>query len=304
MDKDRERLLLYLYDEMSTGKRAEFETELQDNAHLREILAEEEVLHRLHPVGRAAAVPDEFLQESRILARAALRREKLQKTLLARLAEGLRVLPRCSLRLAGAAALLLLGLLVGRASVASGSGPVTPASLIGPDDLEIVDLRIARIGSGLLRLTFDAVSRVEVEGDIRDASVQSVLTAALGGGMEHSARLQTVELLGQQTASAQVRRALIHALLHDQNPGVRLQAVSALGELAGDEEVRQALRVALQQDLNAGVRIGAIDALRDVRDPTTLMVLGVKAKGDESQYIRRQARRIMEAWNAEAEREI
>jgi hypothetical protein len=199
-------------------------------------------------------------------------------------------------------ALLLLGLYLGRTALSpayviekGARAGASPASLIGPDDLEIVGLRIAAFdpSTGRVRLSFDAVAGVTLEGNLRDEAVQGVLAAALRGDLESAARLQAVDLMQRQTGSSEVRDALIYALLHDENPGVRLKAVEALMGLAHDARVRQALLSALERDLNPGVRVEAIQALRSFRDPVTLRVMEKKATADENPYIRAEARRIV-----------
>ncbi|MFN3162362.1 MAG: HEAT repeat domain-containing protein, partial [Pseudohongiellaceae bacterium] len=81
----------------------------------------------------------------------------------------------------------------------------------------------------------------------------------------------------------------------DQNPGVRYQAVQALVNLTHEERVRDALRYALQQDVNQGVRVEAFNALAEYRDPQTLQVFREQMENDSNEYIRTQARSIVES---------
>ena len=303
MDRQRERVLLYLYDEMSPEEKTAFETELAENPALKALLDQEERFHRVCPAGAGHPPPDDLLTESRLRLRLALRRERERETpLLRRLTDVLQPLTPQVRYAFGAVALLLLGLWLGRTALGpvyviekGARAGVSPASLIGPDDLEMVDLRVTAFdpSTGRVRLSFDAAASVTLEGNLRDEAVQGVLAAALRGDLESAARLQVVDLLQPQAGSSTVRDALIHALLHDENPGVRLKAVEALRGLAHDGGVRRTLLTALERDLNPGVRIEAIEALRPFRDPTTLRVMERKMMADENPYIRAEARRIV-----------
>lgn len=303
LDRQRERVLLYLYDEMSPEEKDAFETELAENPALKALLDQEERFHRACPAGAGHPPPDDLLSESRLRLRLALRRERERETpLLRRLTDVFGPLTPQMRYAFGAVALLLLGLWLGRTALRpvyiiekGARAGASPASLIGPDDLEMVDLRVAAFDppTGRVRLSFDAVASVTLEGNLRDEAVQGVLAAALRGDLESAARLQAVDLMQRQTGSAEVRDALTHALLHDPNPGVRLKAVEALRGLAHDGGVRQALLTALERDLNPGVRVEAIEALGSFRDPVTLRVMERKMVADENAYIRAEARRIV-----------
>jgi hypothetical protein len=300
IDRQREQALAYLYDEMSVEEKTAFEAELAENPALRALLEEEERFHRACPVGAGAPVSEDLLRESRLLLRAALRRERERRVSpLSRLTTLFR--PMAVRYAVGAVALLLLGVFLGRTAL----GPVAPAEKgltgsISPDHLEIVDLRVTRIdpATGAIRLSFAAASRMTLDGNLRDETVQNVLTAAVRGDLESAARLEAIDLIQRQTGSARVREALIYALLRDENPGVRIKAVEALKGLVRDEPVREALLNALAHDGNAGVRIEAIEALKQVQDPKTLRVLEQKMTEDDNAYIREEAGRTVLKWRA------
>lgn len=303
MDRQRERVLSYLYDEMSVEEKTAFDAELTRDPMLRGRLEEEERFHRAYPVGTGTQAPEALLRESRWLLRAALRRERERRASpFSRLTGVFKPLTPQMRYAGGAVALLLLGLFLGRTALGpaytvekGGRIGLSPASLIGPDDLEIIDLRIIEFdpATGRIKLSFSAASSVTMAGNVRDESVQGVLAAALRGDIEPGERLEAVDLMQRQTGSSKVRDALIHALLHDENPGVRLKAVEALKGLSHDARVRQALLSALDRDLNPGVRVEAIEALRSFRDPVTLRVMERKMAADENAYIRAEARRIV-----------
>lgn len=288
----RERVVLYLYGELTAEEEEAFRAEVERDPELRALLAREEQLDHRYPAGRTPRLPEGLLQESRLLLAAALRQET-RLGLLPRLRHWFRPLPSPLAWAGGVLAILLIGVLLGRTALRP--GPSSVVGLIRPDDLQIVSLRVTPVGVGTnqVRLVFDALSWVQVEGTLQDQAVQAVLAAALRrGDLDPGTRLRTVALLGTRDASTQVREALVHALLQDENPGVRLKAVEALKALATYDHVREALRQALLHDLNPGVRLEAIEALAEFRDPATLRALEQKTKSDENVYIRTEAARL------------
>jgi hypothetical protein len=302
-DRQRERALLYLYDEMSPEERTAFEKELSENPALRALLDREERFQRACPVGAGHLPPDDLLTESRLLLRLALRRERERGTpLLRRLADILRPLSPQARYAFGAVALLLLGLVLGRTAFGPAhraeNGAWTTPGALNPDRLEVVDLRVTAFdpSTGAIKLSFATASGRTLEGNLRDEAIQNVLAASLRGDLEAAARLEAVDLMQRQTASARVREALIYALRHDENPGVRIKAVEALKGLVRDEPVRLVLVDALAHDKNAGVRIEAIEALKQFHDPATLRVLKQRMTTDDNPYIRAEAQRAVLKW--------
>lgn len=293
-DTQRERILHYLYGEMTAEERAAFEADLAGDPALRSALAAEERFHRVCPVGEGPEVSEEALQESRLLLRMSLRRERERRpSWVSRVVAGLRDWTPQARYAFGAAALLLLGVALGR-----GIGPGSPPD---GDRLEIIDLRVTAFdpATGRVQISFDAATRMAVEGELKDEAVQRVLAAALRGDAESGARLKAVGLMEGQTAGVGMREALVYALLHDDNPGVRLKAAEALRGLVGDGQVREALITALARDPNPGVRIEAIKAIQRLRDPATLRVLERKMAEDENPYIRAEAKRAVLRWRGE-----
>lgn len=289
-DKElRERVLDFLYGGMNADEEEAFRAELEENAELARLLAEEERFNGELSVGSGAEVPGDLLQENRVLMRAALRREgEVVLSLWARMAAAVgRWMPQIGYA-GGVLAILLCGVLLGRTAFA----PEAERGEIG----RVVDLRVRSFdaASGRVRLELNAISSVELEGNLGDKEVQELLATALQGDMEPGARLQVAGLLRYQATTAEIRGALIYALLEDENPGVRIEAVEGLRELAGDDQVRQALCQALLEDENPGVRVAAVEALRESRDQATLQVLQQKMHVDDNEYIRATARRAFE----------
>ncbi len=308
-DRLKERMLMFLYGEMSSAEEEVFKAELAENSELARTLAEEERFQRLCPPGSGPQMEEELLAESRLLLRATLRQEaRRSSSLLARLAQRVRKIAPGTAFAGGAVAALLAGVILGRTLLVPES-PQGELSLSGlasvnrENEPQVVDLRVGKFNpaTGRVKLSLRSISSVEMEGQVQDAAIQNVLAAALQGDLEPGARLEVVELLRYQTARTEIREALVYALLRDENPGVRIEAIEALKALAGDEQVRQALRTALLEDDNSGVRVAAIEALRKFQDQATLQVLERKMQVDENEYIRAEAGRALDEWRASAQ---
>ncbi len=128
----------------------------------------------------------------------------------------------------GVLAALVVGVFLGRGALQA--TPSTLAGLLRPEDLEVVALRVAHFepATGQVTLVLDAISQIQVEGNLEDRAVQTALATALQGDLEAGTRLQTLDLLQHQGGSTRIREALIHTLAHDDNPGVRVEAIEAL----------------------------------------------------------------------------
>ena len=75
-DKLRERVLMYLYREMSSEEEKAFRAELDRNPLLKSILEEEQKLEEVYPKGSGSKISDDLLWENRLLVRAALQQER------------------------------------------------------------------------------------------------------------------------------------------------------------------------------------------------------------------------------------
>jgi len=287
-----ERVLAHLYGELTPDEEAAFQEQVKRDPELAALLESEGSLHRRLPVGRGAPVPEEALAQSRLLLRAALRRESRRRRapgLFAALRE--RRWPWMGWAVPAA---LFAGIVAGRASwyalPSAGAGGIAAAGD------RVVDLRVREYDptTGTVSLMVDLVSSREVRGSLDDAAIQRLLAAALDRDLLPGARLAAVELLRHQAARAEIRQALARALLEDPNPGVRLVAAEALAGQAGDERVRQALVRALSSDANPGVRVSVIEALREHEDEPTRQALERAVSLDDNRYIRAEARRLLD----------
>jgi len=275
---------------------------------LEERIEKERQLERLYPRGHESHIPEAALRENRLMLRMALRQERRgMRWVLAFLRTRLRWAFLPPVRAAAcAAALLFLGFLLGRSEPGRGVADRVPDggavlnSLVGAGGATVSGLRIRGMdaATGRVQLSFDATSRVTVEGPVRDRSIQSALALAMRTGMRAADRLDVIGLLGGGSAETEIRGALTHALLDDTNPGVRLAALEALRSVVAEADVRQALQEALMHDENPGVRVRAVEVLGQVRDAATLRVMRHKMESDPNTYVRFEARDALERWHS------
>jgi hypothetical protein len=136
------------------------------------------------------------------------------------------------LQLAAAAALLIVGVLVGRA--------MTPAA---PADPQIADLR----------------------ADLRE--MRQMVALSLLQQQSPSDRLKGVTWTRQiEQGDSDVITALLDTLRYDSNVNVRLAAVDALKRFAGDAAVRRGAADALVQQTSPLVQIALIDFIVEIGD--------------------------------------
>jgi hypothetical protein len=146
-----------------------------------------------------------------------------------------------------------------------------------------------------VEIKYDTVSTQSAEGSLNDSRIQQLLLFAARNNYNSGVRLDSVDLLAQQTQEQKVREALMYALRYDTNPGVRLKALDSLGAyVKQDVRVRDAVLEALLNDSNPGVRAEAIHLVEPVRaDSTVREVLQRLAQQDKSGYIRTQSRAVL-----------
>lgn len=301
--KRNESILLYLYGELLPEEKAAFERELSENMLLKEEFEKEKELHELYSQRTGTEVSDSVLFESR---------RRLMDTLNADFSHTSRssaerggiigFLFGNNPKLAGAIAMLVVGIIIGKAvdiEVDFGNGleiidynavqsGTVSVDLLGAQGLEIADLNIHDYDSqsGEIILTLDAVSSVGIKGNIKNPKIQKLLAAALQSDLGPSIRLKTVNLLRVNSKEKKINEALIYALNNDDNPGVRLKAAETLTIARLDRAVMKAFLQALSLDENSGVRMQAIEALTKFNDEEVKEALKDKMVSDENEYIR------------------
>ncbi len=146
---------------------------------------------------------------------------------------------------------------------------VRPSSQFTEDQLS--KLKVAGInftpspyaGSKNVRVQLNAEQPMELDGNLDDSNVRSVLTFVVKNGerFDSGMRLDCLDALKARAEDAEVRAALLAVARKDQNPAVRLKALEGLRDAGIDGTVRQTLLEALQHDSNPGVRVEAVNLL-------------------------------------------
>ena len=158
--------------------------------------------------------------------------------------------------------------------------------------------------NGEVEFTFDEVKRVTMKGKLNDPAVQKILANALVNEKNPGTRIQTANMLANQTmvnnkANPKVKSALITALKFDGNPGVRREALKALLSLPYDNEINESLLYVLEHDKNSGLRIEAINGLASAKlngkiiGQEEMKVLNQKVKNDDNEYVRIRAASLL-----------
>lgn len=306
-EKRQQQVIDYLYGEMDAQQRTAFERDLANDPALQAVLDGEQQLDAALPPGVQPLIDEERLQGNRWQLRQRLLKESRQRTVFTGWLQALRERPLTLALQGGAMAMtFMLGLLVATPSTTPGAdfpvGPslqqaASPLALVSDDDFEIYQLQVNSFNAatGEIDLSFSLASETRLTGNVADQGINRLMAVALQDDIDSAARLDTIHALRAVSAGNDVYEALIQVLVSDQNPGVRYQAVQALVNLTHEERVRDALRHALQQDVNQGVRVEAFNALAEYRDPQTLQVFREQMENDSNEYIRTQARSIVES---------
>jgi hypothetical protein len=179
-----------------------------------------------------------------------------------------------------AATLVLLGLVAGTqysrwSSGRNDGGAQDEAVNVRPDsrltDDQLSKMNVAGInftpspyaGSKNVRVRLSAEQPIELNGNVDDSNVRSVLAFVVKSGkrFDSGMRLDCLDALKARAEDSEVRSALLAAARTDQNPAVRLKALEALHDAGIDSTVREALLESLQHDSNPGVRVEAVNLL-------------------------------------------
>jgi hypothetical protein len=308
----KEWLQLLVYDELTADEHALLDRHLPECPECRQEL---EDLKRFHAaLARAGGlVPeDKIIYEARLNLRTALHSEGTRLSLLQRFQELLSpILPGYRIALGGAA-LVSLGVLLGKwtfFSVDAGD-QIQPADQIAASlngETRITNVRFIDpdAADGEIEFTFDAVSPMHIKGSITDDRVQKVLAHALVNDQNPGVRLRSVNAFSSrisilETPDPEVKAALILAAKTDDNPGVRKEALGALQGIPFDEEIKQALLHVLMRDSNPALRIAAINSLDSARAPgqvpdrDLLEVLRQRMTSDNNSYVRIRAKAALQ----------
>jgi hypothetical protein len=200
-------------------------------------------------------------------------------------------------QVAGAAAMLALGFLTAR---------VAPNSFLGTR-ADLVDLPTSRVryvepvSPGRVQIVLDETRQRVLSGSVDDEAIQRLLLTAAKDPSDAGLRVESVDLLKNNSQSAEVRKALVYSLQHDPNAGVRLKALDGLKQFAQDPDTRQALTQVLLKDDNPGVRTQVIDLLVQRHSDAMVGVLQELMEKEDNGYIRMRCQKVLQEMNASSE---
>jgi hypothetical protein len=317
-DDLKDRISLYLYNELEDGEREALETELESDPELaRAVESERRFLQTLNQRTDRDA-PHALLVECRHdLMRAVYRLGTQPETnfdfsgWLARIPASLR-----SLRLAwqptAALALLVVGFFAGRnteripllSAPARNASPVTEASLIGSGSGSLRDVQSVQVNpeNGTIEIVVEEVTRRTIRGSSQDPHIRGLLITTVQDYPNSGVRLESLDALTPRAADQEVQRALLATMIEDDNPGVRLKALEALKPLHNEPEVRQGLVRILQEDDNPGMRVQAIELLTEKPDRELVSVLQNLVSQESNNYVRLRMMKTLHDLNASVDR--
>lgn len=303
------RVISYLYGDMDAEELRQFETDLETDSQLVQLLEDEQRLDSAIPIGTQPSVSAERLQGNRWLLHQNLQKENRSLFSLQQWLGSLAEKPfAVAFQGAAMAMTFVLGIYVASPAVLTDSPTVeglvatpaevsfSPLQLVNNEDYEIYQLKVNGYDAttGDIDLSFSLASETRISGNVADQNIHGLMAVALQNDIDSASRLDTIDALQTVSAGNEVYQALIQVLLNDRNPGVRYQAVRSLVALAHEDEVRDALRNALSDDVNPGVRLEAFQALVAYPEEETLQIFRQKMDMDSNEFIRKQSRIIVE----------
>ncbi len=307
----QDQVSLYLYDELEDDERIAFEAELERSPELRAALETEKTFLRNLNARSATQPSDALLAECRHdLMREVYRASRTapaSTTWWESFIAGLGGM-RMAWQPTAAFALVALGFWGGSSTGGdwrtmlggpSESQPTQQASLVGLPSMttEVQSVELDE-QQGDVEIVIE--ERRTIRGNPSDPFIRQLLISSVEGSYS-GARLESLEALGQRSGDAEVRRAMIRALLEDENPGVRLNALGSLAAHKDEPEVRRALIEALENDINVGVRVQVIDLLTESPDSGLAGVLQRIVREESNNYVRMRSEQALHALNASVE---
>jgi len=322
-------VVLYFYDELTPGERAEVEVRLQGCAGCQAVLEGLQQLQQVVPATPSVS-PDEATME--MVRRAAFARLRpAPRPASVGLAAWLRPAPLAA-RLALAVLLVaagfwwgakrdglstdlppafamdqpdLGGLLLAGETVQTGSSTIEPTF----GGVEEVTFDAA---AGTVQIRYNTFNEVTVQGRADDVVVRRLLQQALMDQENPAVRLHAARVLGTtgETAlapssppDAELVATLVRLIEEEPNDGIRLQALQALRTLHFRQDlspsVKKTLLGVLLNDKNSAIRIEALQSLTAASLVERDLSRYLQALSeDDNSFIRLEAARLLDTWEA------
>jgi anti-sigma factor RsiW len=306
-EEARKNLPLFLYGELSFDEEELVEVHMDECAACRVALAREKALFQALDGAELVPAP-ELLEESRAELQRRLQTirgggiETRGAGWWNKFREGFTVrfhfAPGIA-QVAGAAAMLLLGFLTARVAPSSFLGNFHSAGMVDPTTSRVRD--VEPLGPRRVQIVIDETHQRVLSGSLDDQAIQRLLLTAAKDQSDAGLRVESVDLLKNNSQSAEIRTALVYALEHDTNAGVRLKALDGLKQFAEDPNTRQALTQVLLTDDNPGVRTQVIDLLVQRHTEAMVGVLQELMEKEDNGYIRMRCQKVLQEMNASVE---
>ncbi len=310
------RTLLPLFDsaELTAIEKRQIDDHLTSCPNCREELAAIRALHadlkRADTFEPSAAM----MTDLRHGLRRRLRQESLRPNWQEKLGNLLLGNFRPVVQLGFAAALLLIGIIVGRQFFSPAAAPAQqfdmlsyltpgkpitiPSGYLAPSIANVQTISFDP-NTKEVQVQYSIVNDIQVRGDVENPLIRQALSYALQAADQPSLRLRAVKAIGENYVSTQSARddeitgALAHALENDGNAGVRLKAAQVLKQLPLNSLVKNTLIRVLMRDENSAVRIEAIEALGKGNLTSDEQAIFHTAASDTNEYVRLQAKRLL-----------
>jgi anti-sigma factor RsiW len=308
-EEARKNLPLFLYGELSFDEEELVEVHIDECAGCQQALAREKALFAALDSVELVPTP-ESLAESRaeLRGRLALATEGLRTSPMRgsgfwdKIREGFTInfhfAPGIA-QVAGAAAMLVLGFLTARVAPNSFLGNWRSAGMVEPATSRV--RYVEPVSPGRVQIVLDETRQRVLSGNVDDEAIQRLLLTAAKDPSDAGLRVESVDLLKNNSQSAEIRKALVYSLQHDPNAGVRLKALDGLKQFAQDPDTREALTQVLLKDDNPGVRTQVIDLLVERHTDAMVGVLQELLEKEDNGYIRMRCQKVLKEMNASAE---
>jgi hypothetical protein len=305
----RKNLPLFLYGELSFDEEERFEVHVDECAGCREALARDKAMFaaldgvELVPSAEELAASRAEFHGRLAATESPLRGNTHNAGFWDKIREGFTIhfhfAPGIA-QVAGAAAMLALGFLTARMAPNALPGKWGSASLVDPMTSRV--RYVEPTAPGRVQIVLDETRQRVLTGSVEDEAIQRLLLTAAKDPSDAGLRVESVDLLKNNSQSAEIRKALVYSLQHDPNAGVRLKALDGLKQFAEDPDTRQALTQVLLKDDNPGVRTQVIDLLVQQRHTDAMVgVLQELMEKEDNGYIRMRCQKVLQEMNASAE---
>ena len=155
----------------------------------------------------------------------------------------------------------------GRVPTLPASG-ITQMGLLDMSNAHVKDIQPA--GQNGVRILFDRTQQQEITGNADDSAIRQLLLAAMQTSTEPGVRVDSAEMLRNQTGT-DVRDALLNSAKTDANAAVRIKALEGLRQFTSDRVARAAIESVLKHDTSPEVRSEAIDILLPTEAPVAFL---------------------------------